>query len=169
MTFARILIVLAALSWPFSASAAAPAGVAGLFAEVQGQEIHIRWNAPQEGEDIFAYRVYYSTQSILENGGAYEDFETTDGRVLEHILQEFPATPSLFLSVLAVNSQGEESEFFLEEVEVDVSSVASTPAPENEVTPPAEAEPIIEETPTETVPPETDSGGGTIGFTLLSV
>ena len=168
MTFARILIVLAAISWPLSASAAAPAGVAGLFAEVQGQEIHIRWNAPQEGEDIFAYRVYYSTQSILENGGAYEDFETTDGHVMEHILRDFPRVSSLFLSVLAVNSQGEESEFFLEEVEVDVSSVSPTPVLEEEVTP----EPAVEEIPTEAVPPEigsAESSDGNIDFILLAV
>ena len=168
MTFARILIVLAALSWPFSASAAAPAGVTGLFAEVQGQEIHIRWNAPQEGEDIFAYRVYYSTQSILENGGAYEDFETTDGRVMEHILKDFPRVPSLFLSVLTVNSQGEESEFFLEEVEVDLSSISDAPVLEPEVT----SEPALEEIPTETVPPEigsAESSDGNIDFILLAV
>ncbi|OGJ55606.1 hypothetical protein A3D88_00530 [Candidatus Peribacteria bacterium RIFCSPHIGHO2_02_FULL_52_16] len=165
MTFARILIVLAALSWPFSASAAAPAGVAGLFAEVQGREIHIRWNAPQEDEDIFVYRVYYSTQSILENGGAYEDFETTDGRVMEHILRDFPAAPSLFLSVLAVNSAGEESEFFLEEVEVEIPAGSQTPVIEEE-TPQSEAEPITE-SPTET-PAEPGMQDADVSFTLLA-
>src|SRR3989344_396513 len=119
MTLVRVLLATLVLSWPFSAHAAPPEGVSGIFAANKGGTVHVQWNAPQEGEDIASYRVYYSQESILQNGGQYDDFETTDGAVIEHDLKDAPHANPLYISVLAVNSAGEESHFFLEEVSVN--------------------------------------------------
>src|SRR3989338_9813623 len=130
MTLVRVLLATLVLSWPFSAHAAPPEGVSGIFAANKGGTVHVQWNAPQEGEDIASYRVYYSQESILQNGGQYDDFETTDGAVIEHDLKDAPRVNPLFISVLAVSSTGEESRFFLEEVSVN-AEMSGTELPTN--------------------------------------
>ena len=68
-----------------------------------GPDLFVRWNAPQEGADVASYRVYLSDESILENGGQYDDFETTDGPTPEQFSKS-----SAGLSALRQRSRGEQ-------------------------------------------------------------
>ncbi|MEK7591054.1 MAG: hypothetical protein AAB489_02495 [Patescibacteria group bacterium] len=140
----HILLVSILLCAPLRAFGATPNGVSGIFAEMRGPDLFVRWNAPQEGADVASYRVYLSDESILENGGQYDDFETTDGPTPEHILRNPPQAFPLYVSVLAVNSEGEESRYFLEEVAIDTRGVG---APDPVEGPPSPSE--VETTPEE--------------------
>ncbi len=99
------------------ALAAAPA-VTGLSAAEQNGQIRVSWSAP--AEPVSAYRVYYSRQSILQNGGKYDDFETVAGNRTEYILSAFPPADRLYVSVLATGANGEVGQTFSEEVPVDL-------------------------------------------------
>lgn len=128
-----VLLTLAffsALALPSVLFAAEPPSVTGISAEAgQDGSIKVRWTAVQGG--IVSYRVYYSQKSILENNGYYDDVETTTGPVTEYVLRSVPASlQTVYVAVMAVNTLGEESGFFIEETHVtrSVTSVPSTPA-----------------------------------------
>lgn len=104
---------------PLSAHAAAPANVTGIKAVVQGNGVHVTWNAPASS-DIAYYRIFYSHASILGNQGLYDDFEVTDATDTEHDLANLPPSDTLFVSILAVNAKGEESPGFQEEAKVEM-------------------------------------------------
>jgi len=110
--------LLCSLGAPLAAHAAAPGSVVGLQAQAQTDgSVLVQWSAVTG--DIAAYRVYFSQKSILENGGYYDDVETTDGPGTSHMLRNIPATFQIvYVSVMAVNAQGEESPYFTEEVRV---------------------------------------------------
>src|SRR3989344_7288869 len=142
----QILATLFALLSPVAVRAEV-AGVTGVQAVAVDGDVRVKWNAPGGGDSIASYRVYYSQESILENGGVYDDFEETQGPTTEHVLLNMPEG-DLFVSVLAVNATGEESPFFLEEATVSVvSSPASDPEefPETEVSTPEPA--LVEDVP----------------------
>ncbi|MBI3331904.1 hypothetical protein HYZ99_03005 [Candidatus Peregrinibacteria bacterium] len=131
---------------------AAPGGVTGIQAEVVEGEVRVRWNAATDGDPAASYRVYYNTESILENDGEYDDFEETNDPVTQHILRDFPPSMELYISVLAVGPDGVESDFFLEEVNVFLGQEPEEPLEE----PPPEEEPSSssQEIPTPTLPSE---------------
>lgn len=143
MNLLRRILISILLTVPLSALAAPPNGVSGIFAEMRGLDLFVRWNAPWEGEDIASYRVYLSDESILENGGQYDDFETTDGPNPEHLLRNPPQASPLYISILAVNSEGEESRYFLEEVTID-TRVAGVHDPVEGLPSPSEVETTLE-------------------------
>lgn len=120
---ARIAFVITALTWPLSAFAVAPANVTGLAAHLENGQITVRWDAPEE--NIAEYRIYYGQRSILENGGLYDDFVATAGQNTEFTLTDFPPYQKIFLAVLAVNGDGEESASFVEEIELDLGAETS--------------------------------------------
>lgn len=120
--------MLITLGIPLSASAAPPSSVVGIRAELADGKIRVAWD-PLPGEDIAYFRVYYSRRSILGNGGEYDDFEVTAGNRTEYTLAAFPPGDRLFLSVLAVNATGEESTYFAEEAQVDLSGATGEIAP----------------------------------------
>lgn len=132
------LFVLGALILPLSAHAVAPASVTGIAAEVQEDgSVKVRWS-PLLDATVTAYRIYLSQKSILENEGAYDDFETTSGPVSEHILTEIDRSlPMVYVSVMAVGAAGEESTYFVEEASVALppssseSSAASSSSEES--------------------------------------
>ncbi len=103
--------------------ATAPA-ITGLSAVEQNGQIRVSWTAP--AEPVSAYRVYYSRQSILTNGGKYDDFEAVAGNRTEYILSTFPAADRLFVSVLATGANGEVGQTFSEEVPVDLPKKNAT-------------------------------------------
>lgn len=120
MTKKYTSILLTLLFAPVLAFAAPPADVTGLQAEVSADgEIIVTWD--KLDEDIAYYNVYYSSQSILGNNGEYEDYERTSGPKGAYT---FPGNPTfggtLYISVLAVNQNGEESAVFAEEISVQV-------------------------------------------------
>lgn len=115
---------------PLHVYAAAPGSVTGLQAQAQSDgTIAVQWTLAQG--DIAAYRVYYSQKSILENDGYYDDVETAMGPVSSHVLTTVPPNfTTVYVSVLALSADGEESPFFTEEVKVDrAPAQVSSPAP----------------------------------------
>ncbi|MDD5751160.1 MAG: hypothetical protein PHS73_01410 [Candidatus Peribacteraceae bacterium] len=166
--FSLALLCLGVLVLPMAAHAVAPGHVTGITAEVQpDRSILIRWQ-PVADPDVASYRMYMSRLSILENNGEYDDFETTDGPVTEYLLSEYDRTlPEFFVAVLAVNSTGEESAYFVEEVKVtpppaEVSSASSAESSQPESSSvsseSASSESSIMSPPPEPVPLPAESG-----------
>ncbi|MDD5041107.1 MAG: hypothetical protein PHX87_00285 [Candidatus Peribacteraceae bacterium] len=118
--------LLCSLGAPLCALAEAPGSVTGLQAQAQADgSILVQWTPLEDA--ISVYRVYFSQKSILENNGYYDDVETTDGSTSNHTLRSVPQNfPTVYMSVMAVNAQGEESPFFTEEVRVDRMPASSS-------------------------------------------
>jgi len=105
-------------------SAAPPSYVVGLQAEYQNGKINLSW-APQPGENIANYYIYYSFESILGNEGLFDDFLTTPDAQ-----NSFEFTPpigydTLYFAVAAVNPTGEEGDLLTEEIMVNVGDGGS--------------------------------------------
>ncbi len=117
--FSLASFALSALLMPLQVLAAVPPNVTGLSAEVENNTIVVRWNKVQSNNIDF-YEVFYSSEPILENDGEYDDFEITEGPVGKYVFKEIPEGNILYFAVLAVNNDGEESEFFVEEVSLNI-------------------------------------------------
>lgn len=122
----RLAALSAALLIP-AAATAQMAGVRGITATLVDGKATVRWQAATG--DVAQYRVYHSHASILQNGGKYDDFETAPGTATEYTFSSNPPVPTLYLSVLAVDRQGNESPYFLEEVALNLSQGGSPQAP----------------------------------------
>ena len=118
LSIATILL----LCWPLGALAAPPASVTGVAATFVNGIVLVTWNTPLNNSDIAKYRVYYSHQSILGNGGTYDDFATTTSTAPSFSLSYTGTAHRLYVSVVAVSSTGEESTTFGSEAFVDISS-----------------------------------------------
>lgn len=118
---------------PFTAFAtgSAPTNVQGVATSVSPRgSLTVTWNQATDPKGIAFYRVYWSHQSILGNGGDYDDFERTTGPETTFTFTTNPlAGKTVFIGVLAVNVDGVESEGFEMEASTIVPLVASdTPA-----------------------------------------
>ncbi len=145
-TLARISTLVVALSMPLCALAA-PANVTGIKAELADGGVKVSWNAVSG--DIATYRVFYSQASILNNNGLYDDFETEAGTSTSHILRSLPAVQDLYVSVLALDSNGNESPYFLEEAHVSLNAAPPMPSSTMQQT----SVPVAMPTPTPTSTP----------------
>lgn len=125
-TVSRLALAFLTLAVPAFAAAAAPANVTGIRATLDGNGVRVFWESA--GENIVAYRVFYSHASILKQNGLYDDFDSVDGSQTTHLLQNIPPGPELFVSVLAVDRNGEESPFFMEEAHVLLGGNDAPPA-----------------------------------------
>lgn len=133
---ARLSLGLLSLAFPLTAFAAAPDNVTGIKATLEGRKVTVTWNKVTT-QEIASYRVFYSHTSILKENGLYDDFDFVSGTENTYVFPSLPRTDMLYVSVLAVNKQGEESPFFAEEASVQLrattssaaASVASVPAP----------------------------------------
>jgi len=109
------------------ARAASPVGnVQSVQATISGSAMTVLWT-PVPG--AFSYRIYYSHQSILGNGGNYDDFEQTTNATTVYVFPKIPLTSeTIFVGVLAVDKDGNESEGFEVEatVVVPVASASSS-------------------------------------------
>lgn len=112
----RLILGLLGTAVPVLAMAA-PQNVSGITAVNESGKVRVTWTQLSD-PDITSYRIFYSHTSILQNGGLYDDFESTDGSVNNHLIQSIPPVDELYVSVLAVNSKGEESPYFFEEAHV---------------------------------------------------
>ena len=112
-------------------AAASPSAVEGISASAIGNEVTVTWNSVTS-DPIAYYRVYYSAQSILENNGLFDDFETTEGSETTLTFSTPSGVDSLFVAAIAVSEEGLESEFFTEEARVEIGN---TPAPTTVPTP----------------------------------
>lgn len=113
--------MLAALSGIGSVMAAAPTVVSDVAASMTSNGgIAVSWSPV---DDAVSYNVYYSRQSILQNGGDYDDFESTLGAETTYVFANAPqASGTLYVAVLAVSASGEESEGFATEASVVIGS-----------------------------------------------
>ncbi len=106
-----------------------PGNVKVVQAKIQSGQMIVLWQ-PVQG--AASYRVYYSHESILGNQGNYDDFAQTAGAVTEYAFQAAPLTsPKIYVSVLAVSTDGIESEGF--EVEASVDAPMTNDKPSNPV------------------------------------
>jgi|GEM_PF-2253107 len=138
-TLLRSATVLLTLAWPVLASAVAPSSVTGVKAVLKGGAIEVSWQAAAPAENVVKYRVYYSRKSILQNGGMFDDYDTTAGATTTHTLTDFPSTGTLYIGVLAVNAQNQESTVFAEEATVTLAggkASSSATAVPDAMTPP---------------------------------
>ncbi len=99
--------------------------VTGIKASLTAEKkVQVSWTKPQ-GEVAY-YRVFFSHASILQNSGLYDDFDVADAQDTAHVLQTVPPVDTLYVSVLAVNAQGEESPLFVEEASVKLSAISAS-------------------------------------------
>ncbi len=110
-----------------------PSAVTGVRANASGNEITVEWDAVTS-DPISYYRVYYSGESILENEGLFDDFETTEGDETSLTFSAPRDLEQVYVAVIAVANSGLESEFFTEEAQAEVGDVVvPTPAVPKEV------------------------------------
>ncbi|HVW66530.1 MAG TPA: Ig-like domain-containing protein [Candidatus Peribacteraceae bacterium] len=116
----RLVAFIATFLLPAFAFAAAPGNVTGIHATLQGGKVLVEWT-PVTDQHIASYQVFFSHASILGNNGLYDDYDTVDGSVNSDLLQNVPPVQTLYVSVLAVNDQGQTSPFFAEEASVNLN------------------------------------------------
>lgn len=131
MRILKKILLIFAIALPTAVFAAPPSGVQNIETTISEGKVHVLWEA-LENEDIAYYRVYYSSKSILENEGFYDDFESTEDSEARYIFETLPPTATLFVSVLAVNQNGEESSAFIGESSIDISQMTAPIVPEPE-------------------------------------
>ncbi|MEQ1849471.1 MAG: hypothetical protein ABL890_02690 [Candidatus Peribacteraceae bacterium] len=126
LTYKTLLgLFLAALTGIGSVLAVAPSVVTDVTASMtQDGGVAVSWS-PVSG--AVSYNVYFSRQSILGNGGDYDDFQSTTGAESTYIFSAPPIeTGTLYVAVLAVTASGEESEGFATEGSVVIGSAPVT-------------------------------------------
>ena len=125
----KIVCTLTFLSFVGNVMAeAAPSAVGGIAATANGSEITATWNSVTS-DPIAYYRVYYSEISILENAGLFDDFETTEGNETTLTFTAPLGVDTLYVTAIAVSENGLESELFLEEAHIEISSAPTAPTP----------------------------------------
>ena len=132
---------------------AAPSDVSGLRLAYEGSNVRVTWTPLKE--DVKEYRIFYSHASILENGGLYDDFEVADGSANSLLLQQLPGMSDLYVSILAVNSAGEESPYFMEEAHL---ALGTSPEP-RQISPDASSASSSAPNPTSSSAPSSPSPG----------
>lgn len=148
MSFKHTLTIVSlalSLSATTAFAASLPSNVKSVQATQGGGSVTVMWS-PVPGAT--AYRIYYSHESILENGGNYDDFEHVSSTETIHVFEKAPLeSPEIFFGVLAVNEEGLESEGF--EVEASVAIPASSSSPSSvAMTEPTVVASSSEDTPT---------------------
>lgn len=99
-----------------------PANVKSVDARTSGSEIVVEWSAVPNAK---SYRVYFSHESILNNGGNYDDFEQTPDATTSFVFKKAPlSSEKIYIGILAVDGGGNESEGF--ETEAFIEQVAAT-------------------------------------------
>lgn len=132
-----LLGLLLVFGLPLLASAAPqPAEVSNIAARRVGSDVVVTWDAA--GSGIEYYRVYWSSMSILDNAGDYDDSEETSGPETTLTLKNAPKG-NVYVAVIAVDADGQESATFAEEAMATAitersSQAPSKPAPELSVT-----------------------------------
>ncbi len=129
MTFIqKTILTLSAVLIPATAVAAAPANIRQVEASMNGASLMVSW-APAESGDIDFYRIYVSHESILDHEGNYDDSVRTQANETTYVFATPPlASEKIYVAILAVNKEGEESEGFESEASVELAP-ASVPAP----------------------------------------
>ncbi len=123
-----LLGILLVFALPLMANAAPlPVEVSSIAAERDGNDIVVTWDSA--GSGISYYRVYWSSMSILENAGDYDDLQETAGPETTLTLKNAPKS-DVYVAVIAVDADGQESPTFAEEA----LAAATVPAASNRPT-----------------------------------
>ncbi len=121
-----IAIFLSCVSVATAVAAAIPSNVQNVSAAYSGDKLIVQWQAVQ-GSDIDHYNVYYSRTSILSNQGNYDDFEPTKNNDTTFTFASAPYKgKKVYVSVMAVNKAGIESDGFEAEASAEMLSAASS-------------------------------------------
>ncbi len=102
------------------------APVTSLHGEYRNGQAKITWAAPA-GEKPSSYNLYYSQSTIIGNNGEYDDFEKIDGSLTSFSMTR-AAKGEIYVAVLPVNSNGEETASFSEEVRLPLMEGSSADA-----------------------------------------
>lgn len=122
-----LILAATALTAQIAFAADLPANVQNVQASMVNGGLTVTWTGVPGAA---FYRVYYSHESILNNGGNYDDFERTLAAETTYTFTKVPLTSSkIFVGVLAVDQAGNESEGFETEASADQPQVAM-PAPQ---------------------------------------
>lgn len=145
-----LMLAITALTSDLAFAAGAPANIQNVRAEQQSATLRVTWDAV---EHAAFYRVYFSHKSILGNEGNYDDFERTTGPETNYTFVKLPLkSDTIYVSVLAVSAEGQESEGF--ETEAPVTIAAAQSSMSNDQTTPTVQEGMPEgESPTSTAKP----------------
>ncbi len=129
MTFIqKTILTLSAVLIPVTAVAAAPANIRQVEASMNETSLMVSW-APAESGDIDFYRIYVSHESILDHEGNYDDSVRTQANETTYVFKTPPlASEKIYIAILAVNKEGEESDGFESEASVELAP-PSVPAP----------------------------------------
>ncbi|MEK7218778.1 MAG: fibronectin type III domain-containing protein [Patescibacteria group bacterium] len=119
----RALALLALALWPAAAMAVPPSAVRNVEAVYADGAVTVTWQAPAE-QGIVRYHIYYGHASILQSGGAYDDYAVTEDASTAFVLRDLPSTRRLYVAVLAVNEEGEEGTAFGDEATVEIPEAA---------------------------------------------
>lgn len=124
---ARLSLGFLSLAFPLTAFAAPPESVTNIKAFMDKGQVKVTWKRIAS-QDIASYRIFYSHASILKENGLYDDFESVPGSQNSYVFPSNPPVDTLYVSVLAVNKQGEESPYFVEEASVKVRGATASSA-----------------------------------------
>lgn len=98
---------------------AAPEPVADVEVEFEDGKVVVSWDTLDD-ETVAKYNVYYSTASILDNEGEYDDFESTDGPVSFYEFENIEPGIQYYFAVLPVDENGEEAPGFIAEASITI-------------------------------------------------
>lgn len=115
LTFAAALL---ALSLPVTALAA-PGNVSGVQAAQEADGIHVAWDGV---DSAVSYKIFWSRESILDNNALYDDMVETKSVDTTYVLKNLPQMNDVYVTVLAVDKDGQESPLFNEEAHVTLKN-----------------------------------------------
>ncbi len=140
-SFSRLSALLAGLCFVATAQAAST-GVQNLHAQYSKGQVHVMWDAPTSGSEPSYYHIYFAKQSIMGNGGKYDDFDTVTGKQTDFILTDLPAASLLYIAVLPVGNDGKDIGTIDKEITVGLGNSAAVPATDSTVFQLLNAQPV---------------------------
>lgn len=112
------LIVASTVLYP-AVAFAVPTNVTGVAASLGTEGVVVTWD--NAGENIQNYKVFWSGDSILENNALFDHTADTPGPETSYVIKGLPSNGSVYVAVLAVDTDGAESPFFEEEASVTLA------------------------------------------------
>jgi len=128
-TLARSLVLLSFLS-AFALNAVAlstpPADVSGLSAEPSDGTVTLQWGAATDDQGVKGYYVYAGLSSVEDAGDGFYTYGSTDvGNVTQYVYQGLSNDVTYYFAVTAYDADGQESEFYSNEVEATPSEATT--------------------------------------------
>ncbi len=102
---------------------AAPANVTGIAATKTADGVQVSWDSVP---DAVSYKIFWSRESILENDALFDDTVDTESDDTTYTLRSLPAMDDVYVTVLAVDANGAESDLFEEEAHASLAAASSS-------------------------------------------